>query len=595
MPDMPTSDSSNTTGRAVSAQALANRNRGDARTDSRSARSREQFARYLEHYDFVRDPFSDAGISGLFFSGGGRRQTLESLQHYLRYGSSPVFLTGPIGSGKTTTLNAFLGELESDVDCSLVASVLMMTPGQFFSRVTSGFGIEQTGDGTMDLPKLMQLISDFVEANGSNERQSLICVDNVQDLSQEVINAVFELLANTPGLQLLMVGEQQAKSMLEIAAEKSNVLLNPIELPVFNQQDVSAYLRYRLDSVGYAGEFPLSDMQLQALSHRSQGSLNQLHHVARSMLTAGIDGGKQTLSPFPLTHLFALVLLTLLIIIGWRHEESQAPAVEQPIQLEQVTRTDSSGIAITEQAVQADAGIQTQQSHNTATQLEQSALDASKTLTQVRKALGRLEESSSVAGLQDKQMPEADTQATALVDMPASVSMVIANGEAAAETVAAPVNNSGVEQAVVDINPTEQPLDLTESSAAPGNGDSVVASEASSTTASTVGSVNSAHKRLMAWSEVGYALQIFGTHNAKRAKQLVDEYFGDADLLFYETRHNGKPWFVVVNGPYSGREAAKLSIEALPESLQRLRPWPRNIASIQSDIRRYGAAIAADQ
>lgn len=106
---------------------------------------------------------------------------------------------------------------------------------------------------------------------------------------------------------------------------------------------------------------------------------------------------------------------------------------------------------------------------------------------------------------------------------------------------------------------------------------------------------HSAHKRLMAWPQVGYALQIFGTHNAKRAKQLVEQYFGEADLLFYETRHNGRAWYVVVNGPYTGRESAKLSIEQLPEGLQRLRPWPRNIASIQADIRRFGAAVAADQ
>ena len=96
-------------------------------------------------------------------------------------------------------------------------------------------------------------------------------------------------------------------------------------------------------------------------------------------------------------------------------------------------------------------------------------------------------------------------------------------------------------------------------------------------------------ERLRSWPETGYALQVFGTHNAQRARTLVEQYFGEADLLFYETRHNGKPWFVVISGPYSGRQAAQSSVASLPDSLQRLRPWPRNVASIMGDIERFHA------
>ena len=124
---------------------------------ARSLRGQEQFKQYLQFYEFERDPFSDAGISGLFFSGAGRRETVQSLLHYLRYGSSPVFLTGHSGSGKTTTLNALVGELESDVDVAVVPSVLMMTPGQFLSAALQGFGIQQADNSNMDLPLLLRV------------------------------------------------------------------------------------------------------------------------------------------------------------------------------------------------------------------------------------------------------------------------------------------------------------------------------------------------------------------------------------------------------------------------------------------------------
>ncbi|NNC55257.1 MAG: hypothetical protein HKO07_06020, partial [Pseudomonadales bacterium] len=109
------------------------------------------------------------------------------------------------------------------------------------------------------------------------------------------------------------------------------------------------------------------------------------------------------------------------------------------------------------------------------------------------------------------------------------------------------------------------------------------------------GQLQKVFKRLQAWPDEGYALQVFGTHNEARATRLVEQYFGEADLLFYETRHNGKPWFVVINGPYSGRQSARESISGLPESLRRLRPWPRNVASIKGDILRFGELLGVQR
>ena len=97
------------------------------------------------------------------------------------------------------------------------------------------------------------------------------------------------------------------------------------------------------------------------------------------------------------------------------------------------------------------------------------------------------------------------------------------------------------------------------------------------------------------WPDTGYALQIFGTHNPKRAQQLVEQYAKQLSLFVYETRYSGKAWFVVVSGPYIGRDEAKQAIQDLAPGLQRLRPWPRNIASIQSDIQRFSAVIDSEQ
>lgn len=574
--------------------------------NERSIKSREQFSQYLANYRFERDPFADVGTSGLFFSGGGRRQAVESLQHYLRYGTAPVFLTGHIGSGKSTVLKAFISELESDVDLSNVQAVLMMTPGQFFAAVAEGFAINQTARGAMDLASISQHLLDFIAGNAANERQSLICIDNVQDLTTEVISAIFDLLAASRGeLQILFAGEKQAASLLEVAAERVGMLLNQIELPVFDQQTVHDYVRYRLDSVGYSGEYPLSEMQLQALSYRSQGSLSQLHHVARSMLVAGMDSAKPERSPFPLPHLLALIFLSIIITVSWRHEDNVQPAGEpEPIVLEGLVNrgvdSGSTGISL----VEGDADTAALVNDDSAT--GDNPDSAAKTRAEIKAALNSLAQNPSSDAAAVNTLDPVNAKES-LADMPATVvlagsqqDVAVVNGSANTSVDAldeAGVNTqTGSVEAKAEVKKAAIASVDNQAAIDQASGAQAMASSGNSASSSQAAiKVESAHKRLMAWSELGYALQIFGTHNAKRAKQLVDEYFGSADLLFYETRHNGKPWFVVVNGPYSGRQAARLSIEQLPESLQRLRPWPRNIASIQADIRRYGAAIAADQ
>lgn len=543
-----------------------------AKNTGRSAKSQEQFQQYLSNYRFERDPFSDAGASGLFFAGGGRKEAVESLLHYSRYGSTPVFLTGHIGCGKTVTLKALISELESDVDVAVVPALLMVTPSQFFVAIANGFGIVSMIDNVMDLNAISQQLLAFFKDNAASERQSFLCIDNVQDLPADVIRSLFELLALAEGdLGVLFVGEQTATSMLEAAAEQTDLLLNRIELPVFDQQDVSAYVKYRLDAVGYGGEYPLTDMQLQALSYRSQGSLTQLHSVARSMLMAGMESVKVERSPFPLTHLLVLIFLTVLIVLGWRNEGSE-DVIPEP---EPIVLAPAAGLEVKQRALSgstdvAAADVAEDALTDTESELEGSAEQA-KTAEQVRAALSALA-SDVVAATTDSQSDSESSAATTstLSDMPASVVMAASNS----------MTNTDLPAG----NVIEKAEPLTASAAA-----------SVTETADLLSKNHSAHQRLMAWSDVGYALQIFGTHNAKRAKQLVEQYFGEADLLFYETRHNGRPWYVVVNGPYTGRDSAKLSIEQLPEGLQRLRPWPRNIASIQADIRRFSAAIAADQ
>ena len=89
-------------------------------------KKRAQFNSYLARYRFERDPFIDQDNSGLFYPGSGRQKAVQSLLHFSRYGSTPVFLTGSAGAGKTATLNAAVRQLKGDVDIASIRAELMI-------------------------------------------------------------------------------------------------------------------------------------------------------------------------------------------------------------------------------------------------------------------------------------------------------------------------------------------------------------------------------------------------------------------------------------------------------------------------------------
>mgnify|MGYP000689945649 CR=1 FL=1 len=180
-------------------------------------------------------------------------------------------------------------------------------------------------------------------------------------------------------------------------------------------------------------------------------------------------------------------------------------------------------------------------------------------------------------------LPEKPLASGSLADKPVNIALAAKRGKKA-DTAAVDQPSSELKQAA------EEAVESTADPAVVRTKQAV--DQVAGDTASTQDAVR---KRLQSWSETGYALQIFGTHNEQRAHKLVAQYFGQADLLFYETLHNGKSWFVVINGPYTGRQAAQQSISSLPESLRRLRPWPRNIASIKGDIERYHRIVEASR
>lgn len=58
------------------------------------------------------------------------------------------------------------------------------------------------------------------------------------------------------------------------------------------------------------------------------------------------------------------------------------------------------------------------------------------------------------------------------------------------------------------------------------------------------------------------------------------------NYVVYKTTRNNQPWYVLVSGIYSTREAAKHAITLLPAAVQAKKPWIKPLHQVQDDLRR---------
>ena len=92
-------------------------------------------------------------------------------------------------------------------------------------------------------------------------------------------------------------------------------------------------------------------------------------------------------------------------------------------------------------------------------------------------------------------------------------------------------------------------------------------------------------ERLLEASPQYYAVQLLASHSEANISKFVAELGDDQPAGYFETRFQGKPWFVAVLAVFEDRAQASRAIDSMPVKLRSNEPWTRSVAGIQTDIR----------
>jgi len=166
-----------------------------------------------------------------------------------------VVITGEIGAGKTTLIETFLSELQTD---AVVAQInqTQLSPTAFLQTVLVQFGFAPFN---MKKPEVLATLNQFlVEQHGSG-RKVLLIVDEAQNLSYRVLEEIRMLsgieTTKEKALRIILAGQPELGEKLnspELVQLAQRVRLR-FHLTALTRNETTAYIDHRLEVAGSQG------------------------------------------------------------------------------------------------------------------------------------------------------------------------------------------------------------------------------------------------------------------------------------------------------------------------------------------------------
>lgn len=182
-------------------------------------------------------------------------------------------VTGEVGTGKTTLIQALLGQISDDVTVGLISNA-QGGRGDLLRWVCSALNLPYGAD--IDYVELFNQFQDYVISEYAAGRYVLLIIDEAQNLSVEVLEEL-RMLTNINSnkdelLQLILVGQPELQEMIALPelrqfAQRVSATyhLDPMDTLTTHQ-----YIAHRLKHVGGTGD-EFTPQAIQYIYHQSQG------------------------------------------------------------------------------------------------------------------------------------------------------------------------------------------------------------------------------------------------------------------------------------------------------------------------------------
>src|SRR6187402_3196296 len=263
------------------------RRHGFTRPPSTSgSRGLPERAMYEKHFQLRVRPFALSPDPEYLYPSKVHQEALS----YLRYGieghAGFVVITGEIGSGKTTMLQALLGRLDRGTAVARIVNT-MLEPRELLEAILLDFNLDPTG---LSKPALLHRLADFLVQQRQAGRLTLLVIDEAQNLSLAALEEI-RMLSNLETeksklIQIIMVGQPELREKLRLPQleQLRQRITVSYHLQPLDADETAHYINHRLKraAVGAPLEFPRDVTEL--IHRRSRGVPRIINVIADATL-----------------------------------------------------------------------------------------------------------------------------------------------------------------------------------------------------------------------------------------------------------------------------------------------------------------------
>ncbi len=207
---------------------------------------------YRSHYNLSEKPFQLTTDPKFLWLGEKHKEALATLKYGVIEQKGFLLVTGDVGTGKTTLINALLETLDEN---TLVANIKdpALNLIDFFNLITISFNISQKFESKVDF---IVYFSEFLKKVYSENKGVLLIIDEVHSLSRELLEHI-RLLSNIelPTKKLInifLVGQNeihQTLSLPQFRAIRQRISL-AYQIQPLSERETSEYIKHRLRVAG---------------------------------------------------------------------------------------------------------------------------------------------------------------------------------------------------------------------------------------------------------------------------------------------------------------------------------------------------------
>lgn len=253
---------------------------------------------YTEHFNFSERPFSLLPDPGFLFWSKAHARAFSVLEYGLVTRAPLTVVTGEVGTGKTTLVQALLKNIQNDITIGLISNA-QGGRGDLLRWVLSALDIAPSPTG--DYVTLFEQFQDFVITEYAAGRFVVLIIDEAQNLTHEALEEL-RMLTNINSnkdelLQFILLGQPELRhkitdpSLRQFAQRVTATYhLDPMDIAITRQ-----YIRHRLEHVGGTGN-EISPQAIRLIFETSQGIPRMVNKICDLALVYTASADHQTVS-----------------------------------------------------------------------------------------------------------------------------------------------------------------------------------------------------------------------------------------------------------------------------------------------------------